>query len=306
VLCGSSARKLRTTGANLLPGRCFLHRLFPLILAEQPPPGPLPRAESPLPLAWPGATGPAKPFPKWPLETRLAHGALPGVVAADAEDRPDILRAFTTVHLEEELRRETQIRDYGVFLRFLRFAALESGQILNYSAVSQEAGATAHTVKGYYQMLEDMFVGFHVPAFSGSPRKNVLSTSRFYFFDLGVRHAAAGLAPSTDMILGNPGPLFEQWVGIELWKRLQYLGNGQLTYLRTRDGAEIDFVIEQQGQLTPVEVKWTEHPGPSDARHLRRFIREHRDQVTAGYIVCRCPTPQLIEDRVLALPWQCL
>jgi len=257
-------------------------------------------------LPWPADGAPARPFPAWDLETRLAHGSLPGVVAAAEQDRADILRAFIAVHLEEEIRRETQVRDFGVFLRFLRFAALESGQVLNYTAVSQEAGTSGHTVKAYYQMLEDMFVGFHVPAFSGSPRKNMLSTSRFFFFDLGVRHAAAGLAPSRDMVLGNPGPLFEQWVGIELWKRLHYLGNGQLSYFRTRDGAEIDFVIEREGKLTPIEVKWTEHPGPTDARHVRRFITEHPGLVTTGYIVCRCPAPQLIEDKVLALPWQCL
>lgn len=307
VLCGSSARKLRMTGANFLPGRCFLHRLYPLVLAEQPAPTPPPpHVQSVLPLPWPSRGDPVNPFPPWDLETRLAHGALPGVVAAEEQDRADILRAFTAVHLEEEIRRETQVRDYGVFLRFLRFAALESGQILNYSAVSREAGTSAHTVKGYYQMLEDMFVGFHVPAFSGSPRKNILSTSRFFFFDLGVRHAAAGLAPSLDMVRGNPGPLFEQWVGMELWKRLHYLGDGQLSYFRTRDGAEVDFVVEREGKLTPIEVKWTERPGPTDARHLRRFIQEHADRVTTGYIVCRCPTPQLIEDKVMALPWQCL
>jgi predicted AAA+ superfamily ATPase len=216
------------------------------------------------------------------------------------------LRAFTTAHLEEEIRRETMVRDWGVFLRFLRFAAQESGQILNYAAISQETGASAHTVKSYFQMLEDMFIGFHVPAFSRSPRKNVLSTSRFFFFDLGIRHAAAGLTPSIEMVQGNPGPIFEQWVGIELWKRLQYTGDGRLHYFRTRDGAEVDFVIERGVKWTPVEVKWTDRPSAKDARHLRVFMRENPKTVDMGYIVCRCPTPQMIEDGILALPWWCL
>jgi len=228
------------------------------------------------------------------------------VVTSEAQDRGDILRAFAAVHLEEELRRETQVRDYGAFLRFLGFAALESGQVLNYAAVAQEAGMSAHTVKGYYQMLEDMFIGFHLPAFSGSPRKNTLSSSRFFFFDLGVRHAAAGLACTPDVVRGNPGPLFEQWVGVELWKRLQYLGDGQLSYFRTHEGAEVDFILERGGTITPIEVKWTERPGRADARHLRRFIQEHAKRVAMGYIICRCPVPQQIEDKVLALPWFCL
>ncbi len=306
VLCGSSARKLRMTGANLLPGPSFLHHLHPLVLAEQPAPMPADRDQSPLPFPWPHGEGPALAFPAWELEPRLAYGALPGVIASAESDRADILRAFATAHLEEEIRRETMVRDWGVFLRFLRFAALESGQILNYAAISHETGASAHTVKSYYQMLEDMFVGVHVPAFSRSPRKNVLSTSRFFFFDLGIRHAAAGLNPSVETVQGNPGPLFEQWVGMELWRRLQYLGDGQLHYFRTRDGAEVDFVVVRKGKLIPIEVKWTDRPGAKDARHLRRFIAEHTTTVDAGYVICRCPTPQLIEERILAIPWFCL
>ena len=114
-----------------------------------------------------------------------------------------------------------------------------------------------------------MFIGFRIPAYSRSSRKNLLSTPKFFFFfDLGVRHAAAGLMPSRVLAKANPGPLFEQWVGIELWKRLQYLGDGQLFYFRTRHGAEVDFIVERQKELTPIEVKWTAHPDLQDARHL--------------------------------------
>jgi hypothetical protein len=67
-----------------------------------------------------------------------------------------------------------------------------------------------------------------------------LSTDRFFFFDLGVRHAAADLPLNTATVLGNPGPVFEQWVGIELWKRLKYLDTGRLHYFRTKGGAEVD------------------------------------------------------------------
>ena len=121
-----------------------------------------------------------------------------------------------------------------------------------------------------------------------------------------ARHAAASLAPTLDTVRGNPGPRFEQWVGIELWKRLQYLGDGQLSYFRTHEGAEVDFVIERGGKLIPIEVKWTERPGATDARHLRRFIREHTRRVATGYIICRCPAPQQIEEKILALPWSYL
>ena len=74
----------------------------------------------------------------------------------------------------------------------------------------------------------------------------------------------------------HPGPLFEQWIGIGLWKRLQYLRSGQLHYLRTKAGAEVDFIIERGGRFTPIKVKWTENPTLSDARHLRIFLEEHQ------------------------------
>ena len=306
VLCGSSARKLRRTGANLLPGRSFIHRLYPLTLVEHPPVLKTPHAVSPLPLLWPGGGSPSNPFPAWDLEARLAYGALPGIVASEEEDRPELLKAFAIIHMEEEIRREALVKDWGAFLRFLHLAAAESGQILNYAAISQEIGISQPTVKAYYQLLEDMFMGFRVPAYARSPRKNLLSTPKFFFFDLGVRHAAAGLIPSLEAVKVNPGPFLEQWVGIELWKRLQYLGRGKLHYQRSRQGAEVDFIIENNSSLTPIEVKWTEHPKLQDARHLLTFLQEHPKQAKRGYLICRCSRPMEIHENVAALPWFCL
>ena len=124
------------------------------------------------------------------------------------------------------------------------------------------------------------------------------------FFDLGVRHAAAGLNPSIDVVNVDPGFFFEQWVRIELWKRLQYLENGSLYYLRTRTGAEIDFIIKSQNQIIPIEVKWTQNPGQHDALHLRAFLKYDPNQTKKAYIICRCPLPMEIEENIIALPWQ--
>jgi len=307
VLCGSSARKLRLTGANLLPGRSLVHHLYPLTLAEHPAKtGNLSPAASPLPFPWRDGRPAKHPFPAWDLPTRLAYGALPGIVTAEPQDRPGLLKAYAFVHLEEEIRREALVKDWGAFVRFLQLAAVESGQILNYSNISQEAGIAQPTVKSYYQLLEDMFVGIRVAAFSRSPRKNLLSTSKFLLFDMGVRHAAAGLNPSLDTVQANPGPLFEQWVGIELWQRLQYLGAGKLYHQRSRDGAEVDFIVEHGGRLTPVEVKWTENPTLHDARHLLPFLAENQPAAEHGYVICRCPRPLQLHDKITALPWFCL
>ncbi|MCX6902120.1 MAG: ATP-binding protein [Verrucomicrobia bacterium] len=308
VLCGSSARKLRVTGANLLPGRSVLHHLYPLLVAERPfaenrrlkwP------ATSALPL--PPAVGVKEPwFPASDLVERLTFGELPGIATAPEDLRADLLRSYCSVYLEEELRREALVKDWAVFARFLQLAAAESGQMLNYAKISKDAGVTLPTVKGYDQWLEDMFMGFRVTAFSGSPRKSLLSTERFCFFDVGVRHAAAELPLLTAAVQANPGPIFEQWVGIELWKRLKYLGSGRLHYLRTKAGSEVDFIIEREGALTPIEVKWTDNPSLTDARHLLTFLGEHPQQAKRGYIVCRCQTPLHLHDKVTALPWFCL
>lgn len=280
-----------------------MHRLYPLLMAERPAPeAPPSRTESPLP--FPGEV--REPFPAADLVSRLAFGDLPGIVTQSEGDKVDLLRSYVHVHLEEEIRREALLKDWGAFLRFLKLAAHESGRLVNYAAISREAGISQPTVKAHYGLLEDIFVGVSVPAWSGSPRKNLLSTPRFLFFDVGVRHAAAGLRPSVETVLADPGPVFEQWVGIELHKRLSYLGEGSLHHLRSRDGAEVDFIIERAGKLTPIEVKWSEHPDRSDARHLIAFMDEHPRKAPHGYVVCRCSRPMRIDDRVTALPWHCL
>ena len=300
VLCGSSARKLRQHGANLLPGRSLLHHLYPLVLTERPgPAGPGPQLLLPLSA---DASNPERVFSPAGIEERLAWGELPGISIAPKEDRAPLLKSYATIHLQEEIRRETLIRDWAAFINFLRFAALNSGQIVNYSSIARECGLSQVTIKAHYQLLEDMFIGFTVPAHSGSPRKTTLSTPRFFFFDLGIRNAAAGIEPSLAAVSADPGPLFEQWVGIELWKRLQYRGDGRLTYMRTKAGAEVDFIVTTPEETIPIEVKWTENPRPTDARHLIGFIGEN-EKAKRGFVVCRCARPQLLAEGVTAIPW---
>lgn len=299
ILCGSSARKLRRIGANLLPGRSLYHRLYPLVQAEI-----LPGIHAASPIPAPAWSEPVTaPFPASDLVERLAFGALPGVVSAPSEDRAALLRSYAAIYLEEEVRREAATINLANFSRFLQLAALESGQIVNYAALARKTGLTGKTVETYYALLADMFVGFTLPAFSGSARQGVLSSPRFFFFDLGVRHASAGLAPEPATVLANPGPLLEQWVGLELWKRLGYLSDGSLSYFRTKSGIEVDFVIEHRDQLIPIEVKWTDRPDMTDARHLRIFLDEHKPKAREGFVICRCPQPMELAPNIRALPW---
>ncbi len=299
ILCGSSARKLRESGANLLPGRSLLHRLHPLMLCERPGPG----GFQPRVAVLPSTNFQASLDPDEDLLERLAYGDLPGVLRAPSAIRESLLRSYATIYLEEEIRREGYVKDWGAFLNFLRLAAMESGQSLNYAKIARETGLSQPTVKSHYQLLEDMFVGFRVPAFSQSARKNLLGHARFCFFDLGVRHAAAGLRPGADTVRAAPGPCFEQWVGLELYRRISYADRGTLTYFRTRDGMEIDYILEFDGRFIPIEVKWSENPNPKDARHLQSFLAEHPTRSSEGYVVCRCPRPAKLAPNITAIPW---
>jgi predicted AAA+ superfamily ATPase len=303
VLCGSSARKLRRSGASLLPGRCLVHRLLPLILPERPPiDAGAARRRGMLVTPGPAATLRSR-FPAAGLEERLAYGDLPGVVLLDPEDRGPVLRAYVSAHLEEEIRREALVRDWGPFVNFLRLAAREAGQVTNFAAISRQVGLSQPTVKSYYHLLEEMFIGFPVPAYSRSPRRHLLSTPKFLFADLGIQHAACGATPGPDIVRADPGRYFESWVGIEIWKRLQYAGPGTLSYFRTKDGAEVDFVVELPARTMAIEVKWTDRPSLRDVTGLVAFLRDH-PHVKEGYVVCRCPRPARLSPEILALPWQ--
>lgn len=176
----------------------------------------------------------------------MAFGDLPGIIRAAPEIKGLLLRSYATIYLEEEIRREGYVKDWGAFLNFLKLAAMESGQSLNYAKIARETGLSQPTVKSDYQLLEDMFVGFRVPAFSQSRRKNLLGHARFIFFDLGVRHAASGLRPRPDTVLADPGNCFEQWVGLKLHRRISYANRGTLSYFRTRGGMEIDYILENE------------------------------------------------------------
>jgi predicted AAA+ superfamily ATPase len=301
VMCGSSARKLRRTGANLLPGRSIIHYLYPLTLAEILHLGG-DNESLVLPFAWPEKVRGINRFPQMDLLKMLTFGSLPGIATADEAAKSDVLKTYSSIFIEEEIRREAMLKDMGVFIRFITLAAAESGSIINFSSISREIGLSVPTIKSYYQILEDMFIGFSVPAFTKSPRKNILSTPKFIFFDIGVRNAATGMNLTIQEILANPGPVFEQWVGMELWKRIKYLGEGALYYQRSKAGYEIDFIVESKGNTIPVEVKWTEKPDFHDAKHLLTFIGENRN-CEEGFVVCRCPRPMQIHEKVKAIPW---
>ena len=278
VLTGSSARKLRRgAGVNLLPGRLLPLRLDPLSLGERVPPS---------------------------LEEALVYGSLPGIaLAADNPAREEDLRAYTTLYLEEEVRAEALVRNLGRFSRFLQLAALEAGSISHFRGIAQELGVPHTTVAGYYEVLEDCLIAERIEPLSESrTRKKLTKSSRYLFFDLGVRRAAAEEGPRRPArVLGS---LFEQFVGLELLRGTrQTSGNLRLRFWRDPDGPEVDWIVVAEDRWLPVEVKWSNAPTQRDVRHLQTFLTEY-SRAREGIVVCRTPRRFKISPKITAVPWQ--
>ncbi len=278
VLTGSSARKLRRgSHVNLLPGRLLSERLDPLSLKE---------------------------LPATPLEDLLLYGSLPGIYrVADKREKEIDLQSYVLIYLEEEVRAEALVRNLGPFARFLECAASESGRIVHLRGLSQELGVSHTTVASYYQILEDCLIAERIePITKSNIRKRLTRSPKFLFFDLGVRRVAARegvFLPKETM-----GHLLEQFVGLELVRMARQVDYRMfIRFWRDPNGPEVDWVIEREDEVIPVEVKWTDSPSLKEARHLKVFLEEYNN-VPHGWIICRTPRKVRLEERIIAYPWQ--
>jgi len=252
ALTGSSARKLRHGSANLLAGRAFVFYLFPLTAREI--------------------------GEEFSLQAALAWGTLPRVATLESNDeRRDFLRTYTHTYLQEEITQEQIVRRLDPFRRFLVVASQMSGQIVNFSKIGREVGASTLTVQSYFQILEDTLIGNLIEPFHESIRKRQRGNPKFYLFDTGVQRALNNtlqveLAPQTYAY----GVAFEHFIVNEI-SRLQSYGKKdyRLSYLRTKNGVEIDLVIERPGlKRALVEIKSTEHVTEDDVRALAQLGKD--------------------------------
>lgn len=280
ILTGSSARKLRSgSKINLLPGRIVLLRLDPLIYSELN-------------------------FLKPPIEKLLLYGALPAITLLAEERHKDMdLASYVITYMEEEIRSEAAVRNVGQFARFLNLAASESGNIVNFSKLSQEIGVAHTTIASYYQILEDCLVAERVdPLLKTKMRRKLIKASKYLFFDLGVRRLAAD--EGSKLPAKYIGSLFEQWVGLELIHCARLSDQRTKVYFwRDANGPEIDWILEKEDRYIPIEVKWTDNPTLSDIKHLELFSKEYPETL-AAYVVCRVPRKMKLADKIYALPWQ--
>lgn len=201
------------------------------------------------------------------------------------------------------MRAEALVRNVGSFARFLELAGLEAGGIVSFRALAQELGISHTTIAAYFEILEDCLVAERVdPLTRSRTRKKLTKSSRWLLFDLGVRRLCANegrrLPPE------RMGQLFEQLIALELI-RLTRLADASMKVLfwRDPDGPEVDWVVEREGALVPIETKLTDAPTLGHVRHVDVFLREYRE-ADRGYLVCRAPRRVRLSDRVTAVPWQ--
>lgn len=282
VLTGSSARKLGGEKVrNLLPGRIVKLHLDPLCLAELP-----------------------ETIKSQTINSLLLFGSLPNIFLETLEENKESdLLSYVETYLEEEVRAEALVRNLGTFAKFLQYAAIETGLILNMSKLSQDIGISRNKIADYYQILEDCMVIDRIsPITHDHSRRRLTKSDKYLFFDLGIRRVCAneGLR-LPDKILSH---LFEQFIGMELLRYIRVHNPLlQLKYWRDHAGPEIDYVIDLQGRYCPIEVKWTELPKANDCRHLVTFMNEYQT-TEYGYLVCRTPRRMLLNDKIIAIPWQ--
>lgn len=275
ILTGSSARKLKRGGADLLAGRAVERRLFPFVYEEIKD--------------------------EFRLNDVLLFGTLPALVHKDTQQKTDILTTYVHTYLKEEIQSEGIVRNLGGFSRFLDLAGSQFGELVSFSAIARECHLPVRTVQSYYEILEDTLVGFRLPPWTRSLRKRLVGHPKFYFFDSGVTNAInRQLTGILDSSL--KGRLFEQFIILETHRLLHYRrSESNLYFWKTNHGAEVDLVIEKHGKMIGAfEIKATAAIAGPHLSGLRSFREEH-PRVPCG-VICMAPHPYEI-DRIKILPW---
>ncbi|MBU1729979.1 ATP-binding protein [Patescibacteria group bacterium] len=299
ILTGSSARKLRRSGANLLPGRIKRYYLDPLLWGELG----LIKENNIKKIAINNINKDCS----FPLEDFLVFGSLPGIITLPKKEQEDFLKSYALIYLNEEIRAESLSRKIGAFSRFLELAAQESGTSPNYSKLSNEAGISTQTIKDYYQLLSDTLVVEIIEPFLKNARKRILASPKYYFFDLGVRNVLARWPLSKDTANVQKGVLFEHFVMLEIIRRVRALNkNYKINYWRTSGGAEVDCVIDFGSEVIPIEIKSGDNARLSDLKGLKNFLEEYSSIAKTGYVITTGERKQKLSKNIIALPWNCL
>jgi predicted AAA+ superfamily ATPase len=246
VLTGSSARKLRRGGVDLLAGRALYHTLHPFMAAE---------------------------LPDFQLQAALDRGLLPLVVAATQPD--EVLRAYAALYLQEEVQFEGWARNVGHFARFLETVSFSHAAVLNISNVARECQIERKTVAGYLEVLEDLLLSFRLPVFTRRAQRQTSIHPKFYLFDAGVYRSLRPRGP-LDQASEIDGCAFEGLVAQHLRAWIAYARREcGLYFWRTRSGVEVDFIIYGEDSFWAIEVKNTARVRSQDLQALKSFMADY-------------------------------
>jgi predicted AAA+ superfamily ATPase len=269
LLTGSSARKLRRGGVNLLGGRAHVAHLHPLSISEL--------------------------NDHFDLSRALNLGLLPSIYFSKTPDED--LGAYVGTYLKEEVAYEGLTRNIPAFSRFLEVAALCNSQLINYAKIANDAQVARSTVQEYFQILKDTLLAYEIPAWKRSRKRKPISTSKYYFFDSGV----VRFLQNRGRI--NPrspeyGEAFETYLCHEIKAFLDYRRAGPLAYWRSTSGYEVDFILADR---TAVEVKASQNVSSRDLNGLKA-LREEKG-LEQYVLVCFENSPRLVEG-IHVLPWK--
>lgn len=247
ILTGSSPRKLKRKGPNLLAGRALTLSMHPLSAAEL-----------------------EKDFR---LEHSLQYGHLPSVYSQG--DPKKYLEAYVKTYLEEEIRQEGLTRNLSAFTRFLEAASFSQGSVLNISSVARECSVERKVVENYFSILEDLRIAYRIPIFSKRTKRRLVSHSKFYYFDAGVYRTVRPMGP-LDAPQEVDGVALETLFLQELLALNNALDLGyKIFYWRTASGREVDFVLYGPKGLLAFEVTKTARVNSAMLSGLKSFLSDY-------------------------------
>lgn len=273
LLTGSSARKLRKKGVNLLGGRAGRLNFHSLVWPE------IRRFE----------TSPDAIF---------RTGLLPSAFTGD--DYESFLTDYVGLYVKEEIEAEREVRNLPPFWEFLRIAAANSGEITNYENVARNVGISGVSVREWYRILVDTLIGFEVPPYRKTKIRKPNASSKFYIFDTGVTRKLQGIS-AIEEGTAEFGRYFENYIAMEIRSFLDYSGsdNEGLSYWHAQSGQEVDFIIRDR---VAVEVKAAKRVSPRDMKGLKALMEE--GLMEKYILVCREDFPQLLDNGILILPYR--
>jgi predicted AAA+ superfamily ATPase len=279
ILTGSSARKLKHGGANLLAGRAFVFNLFPFTFLEV------------------DSSNSLISFLQW--------GLLPKIFEyQDNEKKKLFLEAYTSTYLKEEIWAEQFIRELDPFRRFLEVAAQANGKIINYSNIARDVGTSDKNIQKYFSILEDTLIGFHLEAFHHSFRKRLSKSPKFYFFDPGVvRALTLQLSLTINPGTSQYGEAFEHFIILQCKALASYYHRDyRFSYLKTKDDAEVDLVVERPGlPALFIEIKSSENVQSSQLSTLKSLTK---DFANCEAICFSCDEYRKKIDDIVVFPWR--